>query len=88
MAGVEQDAPATSAVNGPGDEEKARAALDEADCTPDEADSIYKLSALANFDDRFVVPPFQREMAMEMIEDPHEHRSNAGFGSRVSPRRS
>ena len=70
------------------DEAKARAALNEADCTADEADAIYKLSALATFDDRFVVPPFQREMAMEMIEDPHEHRSNAGFGSRVSPKRS
>jgi nitrate reductase beta subunit len=70
------------------DEEKARAALVEADTTPEEADAIFKLSALATFDDRFVVPPFQREMAMEMIDDPHEHRSNAGFGSRVSPKRS
>ncbi len=70
------------------DEEKAHAALGEANCTPEEADAIYKLSALATFDDRFVVPPFQREMAMEMIEDPHTHRSSAGFGRRVSPKRS
>ena len=70
------------------DEQKAQAALSEANCTPEEADAIYKLSALASFEDRFVVPPFQREMAMEMLEDPHEHRSNAGFGSRVSPKRS
>ena len=70
------------------DEEKARVALAEAECTPDEADDIYKLSALATFEDRFVVPPFQREMAIEMLDDPHEHRSNAGFGSRVSPKRS
>jgi len=70
------------------DEQKARQALVEADTTPEEATAIYKLSALAGFEDRFVVPPFQREMAIEMLEDPHEHRSNAGFGSRVSPKRS
>ena len=70
------------------DETKARRALAEADTTPEEATDIYKLSALAGFEDRFVVPPFQREMAIEMLEDPHEHRSNAGFGSRVAPKRS
>ena len=69
-------------------EEKAMAALAEADCTPDQADAIYKLSALASFEDRFEVPPFQREMAIEMLEDPHDHRANAGFGSRRAPTRS
>ena len=70
------------------DEIKARQALAEADTTPDEATAIYKLSALAGFEERFVVPPFQREMAIEMLEDPHEYRANAGFGSRTSPKRS
>ena len=70
------------------DEEKARAALAEAETTPDEANAIYRLSALATFDDRFVIPPVQREMAMEMLEDPHDRQSNAGFGSRVAPKRS
>ena len=69
-------------------EESARKALAEADCTAEEADEIYRLSALATWDDRFVIPPFQREMAMEMITDPHEHRSSAGFGFRDAPRRS
>jgi len=69
-------------------EAKAQAALAEADCTAEEADAIYALSALATFEDRFVVPPFQREMAIEMLEDPHEHRASMGFGSRVSPKRS
>ena len=69
-------------------EEKARAALAEADCTPEMADDIFKLSALSTFEDRFVIPPFQREMAIEMLEDPHEHRSNAGFGGRMAPKRS
>jgi len=69
-------------------EEKALAALNEADLTGDEANAIYRLSALATFDERFVVPPFQREMAMELLEDPHEHRANMGFGTRVAPKRS
>ena len=69
-------------------EEAAMLALNEADCTPDEADAIYRLSALATWDDRFVIPPFQREMAMEMMADPHEHRSSAGFGFREAPTRS
>ncbi|MCA8980786.1 MAG: nitrate reductase subunit beta [Planctomycetes bacterium] len=69
-------------------EEKALAALNDADCTCEEADAIYRLSALSTFDDRFVVPPFQREMAIEMLEDPHEHRSSMGFGARVAPKRS
>ncbi len=69
-------------------EEAARQALAEADCTAEEADEIYRLSALATWDDRFVIPPFQREMAMEMMTDPHEHRSAAGFGFRDAPRRS
>jgi hypothetical protein len=32
-----------------------------------------------------VIPPFQREMAIEMLEDPHEWRQEAGFGYRSSP---
>ena len=70
------------------DEAKAQAALAEADCTPEQADAIFKLTALATFDDRFVIPPFQREMAIEMLHDPHEHRASAGFGSRLAPKRS
>ena len=69
-------------------EQAAKQALNEADCTPEQADDIFKLSALATWDDRFVIPPFQREMAMEMLTDPHEHRSAAGFGFRDAPRRS
>lgn len=70
------------------EEEVAKLALTEAECSPEEADDIYRLTALATWDDRFVIPPFQREMAMEMMTDPHEHRSSAGFGFREAPTRS
>ena len=65
--------------------ENAQAALAEADCSGEEADAIYKLSALATFEDRFVVPPFQREMAIEMLEDPHEHRVGLSLAEGPDP---
>ena len=61
--------------------------LREADCSVAEADEIYKLTALCTFDDRFVIPPMYREQAIEMIKEPHEHRSEAGFGFVGGPRR-
>jgi nitrate reductase beta subunit len=72
-----------------GDVTKADAdrALAQADSTWEEADAIYRLTALATFDERFVIPPSQREMAMELMEDPHEHRQSAGFGFRAAPSR-
>ncbi len=66
--------------------ETAERALAEADCTGEQADEIYRLTALATEDERFVIPPFQREMAIEMVDDPHEWRQSAGFGFRTSPR--
>jgi nitrate reductase beta subunit len=67
--------------------ESAEKALVEADCTSTEADAIYRLTALATFEDRFVIPPFQREMALELLEDPQDHRASAGFGFRSAPER-
>ncbi|HEX9795255.1 MAG TPA: nitrate reductase subunit beta [Planctomycetota bacterium] len=60
-------------------------ALAEADCTREEADGIYRMTSLPTHDERFVIPPFQREMAMELMKDPHEHRSEAGFGFTAKP---
>ncbi|MFN0007123.1 MAG: 4Fe-4S dicluster domain-containing protein, partial [Planctomycetota bacterium] len=67
--------------------EAAQRALIEADCTPEQADAIFRLTALATVEDRFVIPPFQREMALDMLDGAHEHRSNAGFGFRAAPER-
>ena len=49
--------------------------------TAEEADAIYKMTALASMEERVVIPPMQREMAIEMLEDPHEHRGSTGFNS-------
>lgn len=61
--------------------------LREADCTPAEADAIYKLTSLCTFDDRFVIPPAHREEAIQMMEDPLEHKQGVGFGFLSGPKR-
>jgi len=59
----------------------------EADCTVEQAEAIYQLTSLCTFDDRFVIPPMHREEAIEMMKDPHEHRSSVGFGFVEAPER-
>ena len=44
------------------------------------ADDIYYLTALAKFDDRFVIPAAHREQAIEMIEFTGDVKGNTGFG--------
>ena len=61
--------------------------LREADCSPAEAEAIYRLTSLATFDDRFVIPPMHREEAIEMMRDPLEHKQGTGFGFLTGPRR-
>ena len=44
-------------------EREAERALRDADCTPAEADAIYKLTSLCTAGERFVLPPGHREQA-------------------------
>lgn len=67
--------------------EVAQNMLTEAGSSVAEAEDIYRLTSLCTFDDRFVIPPMHREEAIEMLKDPHEHRSAAGFGFIESPKR-
>jgi nitrate reductase / nitrite oxidoreductase, beta subunit len=62
--------------------------LREADSSPEEAEAIYRLSALCTFEDRFVIPPMHREEAIEMAADPLEHKHSSGFGFLSGPWRS
>ena len=59
---------------------KANGILEEAGLTPAMAEEIYRLTALANFEDRFVVPPFMRERAIEAMEDPQKRKEWTGTG--------
>lgn len=67
--------------------EVAERMLREADCTPEEADAIYRLTSLCTFEERFVIPPAHREEAIAMLVDPLEHKQGVGFGFLVGPRR-
>ena len=60
--------------------ERAERALAEAKLTAAEAEEIYYLSALAKFNDRFVVPAAHREQAIEMMEFTGDVKGNIGFG--------
>jgi nitrate reductase beta subunit len=60
--------------------EKADHALEEAGLTVEMAEGIYYLTALAKFDDRFVIPAAHREQAIEMMEFTGDKKGSIGFG--------
>ncbi len=62
-------------------------ALAAAGSSPREAEDIYRLTALAGFNERHVVPPFLREMAIEAVTDPQERKEETGVGSSHPPKR-
>jgi len=67
--------------------EYAEAMLRAADCTPEEAEKIYHLTAICSFEERFVIPPSHREEAIQMMEDPLEFKQGVGFGFNQGPHR-
>jgi nitrate reductase / nitrite oxidoreductase, beta subunit len=69
------------------DLQTAQRMLHDADCSPEEADAIYRLTALSTFEERFVIPPGHREMGVETQQDPLKHKQQAGFGFVAGPRR-
>ena len=68
-------------------EERVNKALKETGLTRDSAEGIFYLTALAKFNDRFVIPPAHREQAMEMVEFTGDVRGSSGFGFREQPER-
>lgn len=67
--------------------EKSLAALKEVNLTVDEAEAIYKLTSLAKFGERFVIPAAHREQAIEMLESTADVKGNTGFGFLEKPSR-
>ena len=67
--------------------EVAERMLREADSSVEEVEAIYRLTSLCTFEERFVIPPMHREEAIQMLEDPLEHKQGAGFGFLTGPRR-
>jgi nitrate reductase beta subunit len=61
-------------------EKEVEEALSQGKTTAEEAEAIWHLTSMATFDQRFVIPPMAREMAIEMELKPSEHKREAGFG--------
>ena len=53
----------------------------------DTANAIFRLTALATYDERFVVPPAHREEAIEMLEATSDYKGETGFGFKERPAR-
>ncbi len=67
--------------------EKVEAAMKGAEIDAETADEIYKLTSLAKFDERFVIPPAHREQALEMLEFTGDAKGSIGFGFKEEPKR-
>jgi nitrate reductase beta subunit len=67
--------------------EKAAQILVEAHTTPEEVEEIYQLTSLAGFDERFVIPPFSREAAIELVQITQTRQEGGGMGFLHEPRR-
>ena len=61
-------------------EKKANDALRDVGYTPETAEEVYRLTSLAKFDDRFVIPAAHREQAIEMLEFTGDTKGSTGFG--------
>ncbi len=69
-------------------DEATLAMVESADTTPEEIEAIYRLSTLPTIDERFVYPPYHREMAAEAIYgDPLARKGDVGFGYIMPPER-
>ncbi len=52
-----------------------------------EADEIFRLTSLATFEERFLIPPAHREESIEMIEATADAKGETGFGFTQRPER-
>ncbi len=68
-------------------QEVAGRALSEAALTTEAAEAIYRLTSLATFDERFVIPAAHREQAIEMLEFAGDAPGETGFGFRAGTAR-
>lgn len=61
--------------------------LMKANTTEAEADAIYHMTSLPTPDERFVLPPTQRDQAVEAVMDPEVCKGCTGFGTHDHPGR-
>ena len=61
--------------------------MTKANVDADTANAIFRLTSLATFDERFVVPPAHREESIEMLEATADYKGETGFGFKERPKR-
>ncbi len=62
-------------------------ALTKAGSSPEEAEAIYKLTTQPQLYERFVLPPYHREVSIETWNDPLVHKGEVGVGYVQPPKR-
>lgn len=68
-------------------QEEINEAMAEINLSGTVADEIFRLTTLATFDERFVIPPAHREESIEMLENTADVKGNTGFGFKERPAR-
>jgi len=68
-------------------EKEIQDAMKQVNMTGDEANSIFRLTSLATFEERFVIPPAHREESIEMLEATADAKGEIGFGFKERPAR-
>ncbi|MCC6753643.1 MAG: nitrate reductase subunit beta [Saprospiraceae bacterium] len=67
--------------------EKVDQVLQDCGLTREDAEGIFYLTALARFEDRFVIPPAHREQAIELMDFTGDAKGEVGFGIKNPIRR-
>ncbi|MCC7301299.1 MAG: nitrate reductase subunit beta [Bacteroidia bacterium] len=62
-------------------------AMNEVNMDADMANAIFRLTSLATFEERFVIPAAHREEAIEMLENTADFKGATGFGFKERPAR-
>ena len=61
--------------------------MKDAKISADTANAIFRLTSLATFEERFVIPPEHREESIEMLEATADAKGETGFGFKEKPER-
>lgn len=61
--------------------------LEQAGLDLEQALAIYQMTTQPTMDQRFVLPPYHREMSVESLKDPLAHKGETGMGYLQPPRR-
>lgn len=76
-----------NATVGDMDKEEVKILMDRSKVSADTANAIFRLTSLATFEERFVIPPAHREESIEMMEATADHKGETGFGFKEKPQR-